>query len=141
MSAARRGPTLGESQHVPASLPPSSASPELDHERLDAYRVALELDRLVVQICERAGRGFSWLCDQAQRASGSSALNLAEAVGRQGADRAQRYRIARGSALEVGAALSLLGHRRACSPELRGQARALTVRLVSMLTRLVALAR
>jgi hypothetical protein len=37
---------------------------------------------------------------------------LAEAVGRQGADRAQRHRIARGSALEADAALTLLGHRR-----------------------------
>jgi four helix bundle protein len=84
---------------------------------------------------------LSWLCDQAQRASGSSALNLAEAVGRHGADRAQHLRIARGSALEVDAALTLLGHRRACPSELRGQARVLTVRLVSMLTRLVESAR
>jgi four helix bundle protein len=113
----------------------------LDHERLDACRVAVELDRLVVQICQRIGRGFSWRCDQLQRASSSVALNLAEAVGRQGADRAQRFRIARGSALEVDAALTLLGHRRGCPGELRGQARELTVRLVRMLTRLVDSAR
>jgi hypothetical protein len=41
------------------------------------------------------------------------------------------------SALEANAALTLLGHRRACSPKLRGKARELAVRLVRMLTRLV----
>jgi four helix bundle protein len=124
-------------QHDTLSHSPTPPLPALDTERLDAYRVAVELDQLVVRICGRAGRGLGWLCDQAQRASGSSVLNLAEAVGRTGADRAQRLRIARGSALEVDAALTLLVHRGVGGPG-RAQARALTVRLVSLLTRLVA---
>jgi four helix bundle protein len=71
----------------------------------------------------RIGSPWSSTASWCRSASESAALNLAEAVGRQGADRAQRFRIARGSALEVDAALALLGHRRACPSELRCQAR------------------
>jgi four helix bundle protein len=70
------------------------------------------------------------------RASGSAVLNLTEGQGRTGADRARAMRIARGSALETDAALTLLANRGACSPEHRAKARALSVRLVAMLTRL-----
>ena len=38
-----------------------------DHERLDAYDVAVQLDAAVVALARRAGRG--WLCDQATQAS------------------------------------------------------------------------
>lgn len=122
----------------PASGAPAPAPPLLDHERLDAYRVAVALDELVIRLTRRAPRGHAWLCDQAQRASGSTVLNLTEAVGREGADRARALRIARGEALELDAALTLLTHRGACTPCARTEARALTVRLVSMLVRLIA---
>ena len=108
----------------------------LDHERLDAYRVAVQLDGLVVALVRRAPRGHAWLGDQAQRASASTVLNLAEALGREGADRARALRIARGSALEVDAALTLLTQRGAFNPASRSEARALTLRVVAMLTRL-----
>ena len=108
----------------------------LDHERLDAYSAALELDGLVVAIARRAPRGHAWLGDQAQRASASVVLNLAEAMGREGADRARTLKIARGSALEVDAALSLLRQRGACDRASRNEARALNVRVVAMLTKL-----
>lgn len=108
----------------------------LDHERLDAYRVAVELDGLVVALVRRAPRGHAWLGDQAQRASASTVLNLAEAMGREGADRARALRIARGSALEVDAALTLLAQRGACALGGRQDARALTLRVVAMLTKL-----
>jgi four helix bundle protein len=121
------------SQSFPLAVP-------LDPERLDAYRVAVELDALVVRIARGAGRGHGWLCDQVLRASGSTVLNLAEAVGRQGADRARCLRIARGSAFETDAALELLLHRGATSVELRAQARELVRRVVAMLTRLHAAA-
>ena len=108
----------------------------LDHERLDAYRVAVELDALVVAMARRAPRGHVWLGDQAQRASGSVVLNLAEAMGREGADRARALRISRGSALEVDAALTLLLHRGGCAPSDRDAAKGLNIRVVAMLTRL-----
>ena len=86
----------------------------LQHERLDAYTVAVELDGVVVGITHKAGRGHAWIADQAMRASASVVLNLAEALGREGADRARTLRIARGSALELDAALTLMLHRGAC---------------------------
>ena len=109
---------------------------QLDHERLDAYRVAVALDAAVVAVARRAPRGHAWLGDQAQRASASVVLNLAEAMGREGADRARALRIARGSALEVDAALTLLSQRGGCSPSARAEVRSLNLRVVAMLTKL-----
>lgn len=88
-----------------------SSAPQLDHERLDAYTAAVALDALVVALTRSASRGHAWLADQAQRASASVVLNLAEALGREGADRARMLRIAKGSALELDAALTLLAQR------------------------------
>ncbi|MBI4912292.1 MAG: four helix bundle protein [Acidobacteria bacterium] len=113
-----------------------TAGTRLDHERLDAYRVAVELDALVVAMARKAPRGHAWLADQAQRASGSVVLNLAEAMGREGADRARTLKISRGSALELDAALTLLLHRGGCAPAARDAAKGLTLRVLAMLTRL-----
>jgi four helix bundle protein len=114
----------------------SDSTNTLQHERLDAYRIAVELDGAVVAITHRAGRGHAWLADQATRASASVVLNLAEALGREGADRARALRIARGSALELDAALTLMLQRGACRAEERNAAKSLTVRMVAMLTAL-----
>lgn len=108
----------------------------LQHERLDAFAVAVELDGAVVAIAHRSGRGHAWIADQAMRASASVVLNLAEALGREGADRARALRIARGSALELDAALTLMLHRGACRDAERCAAKGLTVRVVAMLTAL-----
>ena len=108
----------------------------LQHERLDAFSVAVELDGAVVAIAHRAGRGHAWIADQAMRASASVVLNLAEALGREGADRARALRIARGAARELDAALTLMVHRGACRAAERQAAKALTVRVVAMLTAL-----
>jgi four helix bundle protein len=132
--------TVSASVPVSAGVHAAGAEPRLDHERLDVWRVALALDALVAEVARASGRGHAWLCDQALRASGSAALNLAEALGRDGADRARHLRIARGSALETDAALALLSHRGAVSTARRAQAHALAVRLVAMLTRLAAIA-
>ena len=113
-----------------------NASTMLDHERLDAYTVAVALDGAVVALVRKAGGGHGWLCDQAVRASASVVLNLAEALGREGLDRARALRIARGSALELDAALTLMVHRGACRAEERNAAKGLTVRVVAMLTAL-----
>ena len=108
----------------------------LQHERLDAFSVAVELDGAVVAIAHKSGRGHAWIADQAMRASASGVLNLAEALGREGADRARALRIARGSALELDAALTLMRHRGACRDAERRAAKGLTVRVVAMLTSL-----
>jgi len=109
---------------------------QLDHERLDVFAVAVELDGVVVALVRLAPRGHAWLGDQAQRASASVVLNLAEALGREGSDRARMLRISKGSALELDAALTLLANRGACAKTTREKARSLTLRVVAMLTRL-----
>ena len=109
----------------------------LDHERLDAYEVAVELDALVARLARQCGRGHAWLVEQVQDASGSAVLNLAEGMGRDGADRARCLKIARGSALEVAGAVTLMINRRLCTPDDRQVARRLVVRLTAMLTKLI----
>jgi four helix bundle protein len=108
----------------------------LQHERLHAFAIAVQLDGAVVDIAHRAGRGHAWIADQAMRASGSVVLNLAEALGREGPDRARALRIARSSALELDAALTLMLHRGACREAERQAAKTLTIRVVGMLTAL-----
>lgn len=115
-------------------LDTNDTNPQLDHERLDVYSVAVALDGLVVALTRKAGRGHGWLCDQAARASASVVLNLAESLGREGLDRVRALRIARGSALELDAALTLMLHRGACRTEERNAAKTLTIRVVAMLT-------
>ena len=84
-------------------------------------------------------RGCAELRDQLDRASISIVLNIAEGCGRRSpADKARFYSMARGSATECAAILDLLGVRGLVDECLRKRARALLVRVVQMLTRLVA---
>jgi four helix bundle protein len=77
-----------------------------EHENLDVYRLAVEVARWVQQA--NYPRGFSWLRDEAVRASGSVVLNIAEGKARKGQAGANHFRIAAGSAGETCAALDLL---------------------------------
>jgi four helix bundle protein len=107
-----------------------------DCERLDAYRVAVEFQLLAASIC--SGRRLGALRDQLDRASVSVVLNIAEGSGRFGpADKAHFCLIARGSAMECLAALSLLAARSLVSPDSYRRGRSLLTRIVAMLTRLV----
>ncbi|MCK6526309.1 four helix bundle protein [Myxococcota bacterium] len=78
----------------------------LDHERTDAYRVALGVARWVR--ATRFPAGEASLRDQVRRATESVVLNLAEGCGREGLDRRRHFRIAAGSAAEACAVLDLL---------------------------------
>jgi len=78
-----------------------------DHERLDAYRLSLEVARWVAVQDFPAGQAS--LRDQAVRAAQSVVMNIAEGRGRGGAAGRNHYRIALGSAAEACAALDLLG--------------------------------
>ena len=109
----------------------------LDAERLDVYRVALEFQTVAAQLVPK--RGYAELRDQLDRASISIVLNTAEGCGRRSpADKARFYSMARGSATECAAILDLLGARGVIDDRLRSRARALLVRIVQMLSRLVA---
>ena len=56
---------------------------QLDHERLDAYQVAMDFVALANDV-EHSPRARGHLADQLQRASLSVALNIAEALLEQG---------------------------------------------------------
>jgi four helix bundle protein len=127
---------------VPASaaLPlsvPADHEPQLDAERLDAYRVALEFQSLAVDLVPR--RGHPELRDQLERASISIVLNIAEGAGRFSApDKARFYAMARGSATECAAVVDLLRARGLARADTSRHARGLLVRIVQMLTKLIA---
>jgi four helix bundle protein len=106
-----------------------------DCERLDAYRVAVEFQLLAASI--GSSRRLGSLRDQLDRASVSIVLNIAEGSGRfTPAAKAHFYLIARGSAMECLAALSLLRARSLVAPDVHQRCRSLLARIVAMLTRL-----
>ena len=109
----------------------------LDAEKLDVYRIALEFQAITGQLVPK--RGYAELRDQLERASISIVLNIAEGCGRRSpADKGRFYSMARGSATECAAILDLLRARGLVDDRLRNRARALLVRVVQMLTQLVA---
>ena len=121
----------------PSPAPPFAGSALLDAEKLDVYRVSLEFQALAARLVPK--RGYTELRDQLDRASISIVLNTAEGCGRRSpADKGRFYAMARGSATECAAILDLLGARGVIDERLRIRARALLVRIVQMLSRLVA---
>ena len=78
---------------------------QMDHERLDAYQVALEVARWMVR--QPFPRGLADLKNQGMRAAASVVLNIAEGSRRRGKARGHHYEIARGSAAETVAVLMI----------------------------------
>jgi four helix bundle protein len=79
---------------------------QLDHERLDVYRLALDFLVFANGVIEELPRGRSHLADQLTRASTSIVLNVAEGAGKQSKpDKRRYYLTARGSATESAALL------------------------------------
>jgi four helix bundle protein len=68
----------------------------------DTYDRSLALLRSVVPVVERLAARDAALADQLRRAAQSVPLNIAEGNRRSGRDRKYRFRIALGSAAEVG---------------------------------------
>jgi four helix bundle protein len=110
----------------------------LDCERLDCYRAAVEFQAIAACLVS-SSRRLGALRDQLDRASVSIVLNVAEGAGRRTArDKAHFFTIARGSATECAAVLDLLLARNLFTPSDHRHGRALLVRIVQMLTRLIA---
>jgi four helix bundle protein len=85
-----------------------------------------------------SGRSLGALRDQLDRASVSIVLNVAEGAGRRTlADKARFFTIARGSATECAAILDLLLARGLVAPADHRHGRALLIRVIQMLTRLI----
>jgi len=108
------------------------------HERLDAYRVALQLFSDVESFAAGLPRGHADLKDQVRRAAGSVVRNIAEGANRwHAADKAARFIVARGecgechSALQMAVCVGLLSETRF------SELASLADRVAAMLTGLV----
>ena len=87
-------------------IPDSELS--LPHERLDAYRLAVEVNRWFASLSFPSGRAH--LRDQGQRAADSVVCNIAEGINKGRRTNAGRHalRIARGEAGELAAILDCI---------------------------------
>ena len=112
--------------------------PSLAAERLDVYRVAVEFQSVAARLLSNRRLG-STLRDQVDRASVSIVLCIAEGAGRRTSrEQAHFFTIARGSATECAAVLDVLEARGLIAPAVYRHGRGLLVRIVQMLSRLIA---
>lgn len=116
----------------------TNSSPRFGHERLDAYKVALEFIGLAQKLEKCLPRTKGQLGDQLARASEGIVLRIAEGAGAawQSADQRRYFRSARGSAMECAAILDVCTIRRVGSQQDLHRGRELLLRLAQMLTRL-----
>ena len=115
---------------------------QFDHEKLDVYRLELQLvawtNILIEEAKTNAGSRVHEVCSHLDRAALSALLNTAEGNGRrQRTVRGRFFDDARGSAIECAACLDALVVKGACSDERIQEGRELLHRIVSMLTKLV----
>jgi four helix bundle protein len=110
-----------------------------DHERLDVYRLAIELQAWVgILLDERLAGCRMSVSKHLDEASSSVVLNMAEGNGKRSpADRSRYLDIARGSALECAACLDVLVARRKLGAADVASGKGMLVRIVSMLWKLM----
>ena len=109
-----------------------------DHEKLEAYRVAVEYADAADAIASNLKRGNAHIRDQLRRASDSIVNNVAEGAGEfQPAEKARFYRIALRSGTESAATLHTCQRRKLGDLDAVEDARKLLKRVVEMLTRLI----
>ena len=110
----------------------------LTFERLDAYRVANEALVIALDNRQMWKRLPGQMASQFERALVSIALNIAEGAGRESvADQKRHYAIARGSANEAGAVLSIVAAYRALDDRTHEAIRSRLVRVVRMLNAMI----
>src|SRR5438105_2228656 len=115
---------------------------QFDHEKLDVYQLELHFIAWVSPLLEEIKTSSvprtAEVSDQLDRASLSALLNTAEGNGkRQRQNRAKFFDDARGSATECAGCLDALVAKRVLTPDRVSEGKALLVRIVSMLCRLV----
>ena len=110
----------------------------LDHEKLDVYRISLDFAAWAYALCRDLQGTDRHARDQLLRASQSIALNIAEGCGRMpSADRGRFLRIAGGSARECGAILDIIGRCGVLDVAALQSGKNLLVRIVAMLTSMI----
>ena len=109
-------PTSDAHAHAHAHAPvprelvggPAPGLGSFPHEKLDAYRVAIELAGLSKTLAEKIPRGHRSVADHLLRAASNTVLLLAEGANRRGAaQKRQRFVESRGECAEVAAAADL----------------------------------
>ena len=109
----------------------------LDHERLDVYKLALEVLVLADDVIEHLPRGRGHLADQLTRATISIVLNIAEGAGKFTRPEKRRYYvIATGSATESAAIFDVCLMLKLVTPETHQHGKAMIERVVAMLVKL-----
>lgn len=108
------------------------------HQRLDVYRVALEMARRSRELADRVPRGYRSFADQLLRAAGQTVLLIGEGANRYTAgQKRQRYTEARGESGEVASAVELLATLRLAPQAEADELMHLAGRVAAMLTRLI----
>jgi four helix bundle protein len=113
--------------------------PTFDHEKLDVYRLAIEFARWSGEMIDGPLSAYpAKSLEHLDESSRSIARNIAEGNGKRSSkDRCRFLDIARGSALECAACLDILVARKRLDEGLARDGKAMLVRIVSMLVKLV----
>ena len=119
-------------------------APQFDHEKLDVYQLQLRFIAWLADLFEELHaakpRRVAETLDQLDRASLSVLLNIAEGNGRRPSQQRVRFLDdARGSVTECAACLDALVAKRAAALDRVAAGKALLIRVISILTKLVAL--
>jgi four helix bundle protein len=110
----------------------------LSFQRLDVEQRAIEFLALVYDIVDGLPRGQADRADQLTRAAESVVRNMAEGAGRWSlADSANRYKIARGEAMECAASLDVMKLRKLLSEAPYERGGRLLEGVVAMLTKML----
>jgi four helix bundle protein len=108
------------------------------HQKLDVYRVALEMACRSREVADRVPRGYRSFADQLLRAAGQTVLLIGEGANRYTAgQKRQRYTEARGETGEVASCLELLATLRLIPQTEADEIIHLAGRVAAMLTRLI----
>ena len=110
----------------------------LSFQRLDVFQRAIEFLSLVYDLVDDLPRGHADRADQLTRAAESVVRNIAEGAGRWSeADSANRYKIARGEAMECAASLDVMRLRKVITDARYERGGQLLEGVVAMLTKMI----
>jgi len=110
----------------------------LSFQRLDVYQRAIEFLAEVYDIVDSLPRGHADRADQLTRSAESVVRNIAEGAGRWSeADSANRYKIARGEAMECAASLDVMRLRKLITDPRYERGGQLLEGVVAMLTKMI----
>ncbi len=108
-----------------------------DHEKLDVYKVSIDLITLIDEIVEHFPKGRAYLADQFQRAGTSVVLNIVEGAGEYSScEKCRFYRMAKRSGTECAGVFDICQRLHLIKEAQYVKGRELLIRIVAMLTKL-----